>query len=230
MHAGSRYSWPDWVRYALAVEVVGLEQRRRPLARRGREDRRVDEHEAAIVEEVAAGLQRPRSARAARRGAFASAGTGAGGRRGTRPRAPWAGSGYSAAAWSTVEVGPAPSSKPARRARSSLRTVPATRERRLEGRAVAAPRTTSGGTSLTPRRRTAGSRCRRAARRSGSCPTSASGPAQPWSATRSPTWSRELEMDDEVVASRRSTSRLVPSCARVLRPRSSPGSGPGTSS
>ena len=40
----------------LVLEVLRREERRRPFARGGREDRRVGEDEAAIVEEVADGV------------------------------------------------------------------------------------------------------------------------------------------------------------------------------
>ncbi len=50
---GLEVELPGLREVGLLAEVVGLEERRGPLARGGREDRRVDQHEVALVEEVA---------------------------------------------------------------------------------------------------------------------------------------------------------------------------------
>ena len=72
----------------LLAEVVGLEQRRRPLGRVGGEDRRVDEDEVAVVEEVADGLLDLVADRAARSAASSTAARDGDGSSGSRCRAP----------------------------------------------------------------------------------------------------------------------------------------------
>ena len=74
----------------LLVEVLGLEQRARALARVRREDRRVHQQEALAVHEVAQGADQLRPDPQDGVLPRTSAATGAGGPSGSRCRAPWA--------------------------------------------------------------------------------------------------------------------------------------------